>query len=421
MSMSKRLRRCTSGSKITSSSQVVLDDEDLLTLILLHVPGKNLMSLKCVSRKWHSVITASHFIHLRNSLPVRASGLFIQRPLSAGVSNEVYFVPLDDQNASSPFRNITFAHDPVGHEEIRILQSCNGLLLCSTAIYKPTKRRNCYVYNPSTNALATLPKHPLSRAKSGFCHIGLSFDPSKSVHYKVIAFLFTSQSPSENVGNFHIYSSETGTWKASVQSFTPAPGMNFLGGVYWNGCVHWLSDLMTKSEPESSLSDCLYFNVEEERLETFPRPPIGVRSSSRRSLYFGQSEDHLHVIEIRPGATSLGVYEMKNDYSEWFVKYEIDLDPISKVFPEIKDEAISEDQKGDDYAVDVLSLIRRENFLEDSFLVLEIPGKAIRYNLVDRSFKLIRDFAMKTGLENLDRRAFGRLNAWQYIESLSYV
>ncbi|XP_074359073.1 F-box protein At5g07610-like [Apium graveolens] len=378
------------------------------------------MSLKCVSRKWHSLITTSHFIHLRNSLPLRVSGLFIQRPLGIGIPNKVYFVPLDDQETVSPFRNINFAHNPYGPENIRILQSCNGLLLCSTALYKPGKYR-CYVYNPSTNVLATLPKHPPSRTRFGVCHIGLAFDPSKSIHYKVIAFGFTSRSQSNCVGDFYIYSSENRTWKASVKSYTLAPGMNFLGGVYWNGCVHWLSDLMTESEPESSLSDCLYFNVHEERLETFPRPPIGARSTSRRSLYFAQSEDHLHVIGIFPGATSLSVYEMKNDYSEWFVKYKIDLDPISRIFPEMKDRAVLEDQSGDVYAVDVLSLIRREHVLEHSFLVLEIPGKAIRYNLVDRSFKLIPDFNVDSGIENIDRWAFGRFNVWQYIESISCV
>lgn len=74
---------------------------------------------------------------------------------------------------------------------------------------------------------------------------------------------------------------------------------------------------------------------------------------------------------------------------------------------------------GDKYAVAVMSIIRRENFQEVSFLVLEIPGKAIRYNLVDNSFKVIWDFAVDFGLEQIDRWAFGRLKVWQYIETFS--
>ncbi|KAK1362966.1 putative F-box domain-containing protein [Heracleum sosnowskyi] len=319
------------------------------------------------------------------------------------------FVPLV---SSFNAQTLSFAHDPFHPEKVRILQSCNALLLCSTALYQPKENRNCYVYNPSTNQLATLPQHPPGTGH-WVRYIGLSFDPSKSIHYKVIAFAETSRSP--YTGDFHIYSSQTGTWKPSVQSFIPAPESNFLGGVYWNGCIHWLSELKSGSEPESTVSDCLYFNVEDERLETFPRPPIGVRSASRRSLYFGESQGHLHFIEACPHATSLGVYEMKSDYSGWFLKYQIDLDPISKVFPEMtKNKAIFHDKN--DYAV--LSLIRRENFREDSFLILEIRGKVISYNLVNRSIKMIRDFSVDFSLENNDNWSFGYLHVWQYIGSV---
>ncbi|KAK1362971.1 F-box domain-containing protein [Heracleum sosnowskyi] len=398
----------------SSSSHVVLNDEDLLTLILLRVPLKKLMSLKCVSRQWQSLISTPHFTSLRCLLPLRASGLFIQRaPISdfprAGL-NEVYFVPLDDQTTSSPFRTLTFAHEGFDPRSIRVLESCNGLLLCSIGL-------NCYVYNPSNNHLAILPKHPPG---TDVCYIGLAFEPSKSLHYKVITFVITSSQSQSYIGDFHIYSSETRTLKVSVQSFAPALGMYFGGGVYWHGSVHWLTDLDDMKLVNWPVSDCLYFNVDECRLEKFPRPPISVKSASRSHSYFGESEDHLHFIEVCPYATSLSVHEMKSDYSEWFVKYLIDLTPISKVFPEMtKDEACLDN--GNNFAVAVLSLIRRENFHEDSFLVLEIPGKAIRYNLVDRSFSLIWNFAVDMGLEKVDLWPIGRLQVWQSIETQSCV
>lgn len=164
--------------------------------------------------------------------------------------------------------------------------------------------------------------------------------------------------------------------------------MYFCDGVYQNGL-----DL----EPDSSVSVCLYLNVDEDRLGTFPRPLIGARSRTRRSLYFGESEHYLHVIEASPSTTLLTVYEMKSDYSVWFSKYRIDLDPISRAFPEIKENTLFEYQNN--YVVKVFSLIGREDLLEDSFLVLEIPGKVIRYNLMDRSFKLIWDFGVDLDLD----------------------
>ncbi|KAK1363308.1 hypothetical protein POM88_038869 [Heracleum sosnowskyi] len=105
-------------------------------------------------------------------------------------------------------------------------------------------------------------------------------------------------------------------------------------------------------------------------LGRFPGPPIQARLSSRSSDYFGESEHHLHFIEVGPGVTLLSV---------------------------------------------------RENFQEDSFLVLEIPGKAIRYNLVDRSFKVIWNFALDFGLEDFNLWHCGRFRVSQYIGPLSCV
>ncbi|KAK1353640.1 putative F-box domain-containing protein [Heracleum sosnowskyi] len=414
------LSRCTSSQFKLSSEELVLNDEDLLTLILLRVPYRKLKTFKCVSKKWLYLITTPRFSRVRCNLlpPVRASGLFIQRPPIAlfcqPCPNEVYFVPLDDLNTRNPYETAAFANDPFDPERIRILGSCNGLLLCSTCLLAFRDVITTYVYNPSTNKLDILPKHPPA---NGVEYLSLAFDPLKSPHYKVIAYVTTSQA--DSIGDFHVYSSETGTWSLSVQSFYLALDMCLEPGVYWHGCIYWLGDLNIQPVLGSTASDGLYLNVDEGRLGTFPRPPINGKLTSRSS-YFGESEDHLHFIGVCPNATSVGVYELKSDYSEWFIKYWIDLAPISKVFPEMtKHKACYVD--GNTYAFAVLSLIRRENFQEDSFLVLEIPGKVIRYNLVDASFKAIWDFAVDFGVEKVDIWRFGRFKVWQYIEALSCV
>ncbi|KAL1805669.1 hypothetical protein ACET3Z_028737 [Daucus carota] len=151
-------------------------------------------------------------------------------------------------------------------------------------------------------------------------------------------------------------------------------------------------------------SDWLYLNVDEERLGTFSITPVGVTWASMKSLYFGESEGHLHYTDFCWYATSLSMYEMKSDYSGWFVKYRIDLAPIAKVFPEMK---IFNYYHKHDYEVVVLSLVRRENFWENSFLVLKIPCKVIRYNVVDRSFKLLWDFGVTLNLYEIDGWALG--------------
>ncbi|XP_074346745.1 F-box protein At5g07610-like [Apium graveolens] len=407
-SMGKRIRRCTQ----TCSQNVVLSNDDLLTSILLHVPWTQLKVLKRVSRQWRSLITTSHFRSLVS--PLRASGLFLQaHPDDFGdisYANKVYFIPLHDSEKASPFETRGFGNDHNDHENFCILQSCNGLLLCSNV-----SGTQCFVYNPSNNQVDSLPKQPLGTGDN-FRHVGLSFNPLKSLHYKVVAVVSRPRPQLRYERDFYIYSSETKTWELSEQSFISDPWMCSSNGVYWNGSMHWLSTMHQDLEPDSSVSVCLYFNVDEERLGTFPRPPIGARSRSRMSLYFGESEDHLHVIEA--SATSLSVYEMKSDYSMWFSKYQIDLDPISRAFPEIQEKNIFEYQN--DYAVKVLSLIRREKIHEDSFLVLQIPGKVIRYNLMDSSFKLIWDFGVDLDLDpNINDDLVFDFQVCQYIESLS--
>lgn len=62
-----------------------------------------------------------------------------------------------------------------------------------------------------------------------------------------------------NVGDFHIYSSEIGTWKVCVKSFSLGPNVCLDGDIYWKGCVHWLSLFHVKYKPASAVPDGLYF------------------------------------------------------------------------------------------------------------------------------------------------------------------
>ncbi|WOH11264.1 hypothetical protein DCAR_0830745 [Daucus carota subsp. sativus] len=377
----------------SSSNDPVISDDDLLSLILLRVPIPSVLQFKSVSKRWLSIIDTPRFSLLRNALPLRTSALFLLPPISFyGVPDIIHFVPLDDHtHITSPFRNLTFLGDPGLLSKIRIVHSCGGLLLCSsgplcTSLSEITE----YIYNPTTNHLRTLPKHwPLHYGSA------LAFDPSKSPHYKV---LICGSPPdlSTDHGQFQIYSSKTGSWRASGHPFNltcKADKLAWRNSVFFNGCIHWISNLEY---------GCSYFNLDEERLHTMPRPPVG------QDFFVGVSQNHLHVIEACPRDNSVQVYDMKYDYSGWLVKYKVDLSPVCQVFPEMY---------GNCSLVKVLSLVRRENFKDDSFLVFKIPGKVIRYNIVDRTFKAIWDIPVPDPLTSTP----GDFKAFQYIESLSYV
>lgn len=415
------------------SSQKVILDQDLLTLILLRVPIRKLICFASVSKLWHSLITAPRFSLLRSNgdLPLRTSGLFFQiNVCKMGVPNFISFVPLDNDNhTTSPFRELPFGctRDP-RNSRIRIVHSCAGLLLCSSSSPNVVIDSDFryYIYNPTTNQLLTLPKN--DHWDHSFAAV-LAFDPSKSPHYRVFlcARPIAPQVTIPVTKQFYIYSSVTGTWRLSGQPFTSPPAVKLLiSSVYCNGCIHWISESISVSKtPDRDVGKTIhYFNLDEERLESMPRPPIGLRSSRPVTFYMGVSQNHLHVVEVYACDNILNVYEMESDYSGWFLKYEVDLSPISQLFPEMM---MTPDQ------VYILSLVRRENFEEDSFLVLHIlpgkPRKAIHYNLVDRCFKGIWDFTYPKSLTKLRSSQVPwptfypprKFQSFEFIESLSCV
>nr|GEV47930.1 hypothetical protein [Tanacetum cinerariifolium] len=91
-------------------------------------------------------------------------------------------------------------------DHVRILQSCNGLLLCTGSAWPVCY----YVYNPSTNLFKRLPQPNYSHDDSCFYSSGvfrMAFDPRKSLYYKVLQARRASGET-----QIQIYSSETRNW-----------------------------------------------------------------------------------------------------------------------------------------------------------------------------------------------------------------
>ncbi|GJV62753.1 hypothetical protein Tco_1473581 [Tanacetum coccineum] len=131
------------------------------------------------------------------------------------------FLRLQELAVAQNSNNLTDANDPVlvkksamigpislayteEADNINILQSCNGLLLCGGSGMPVFD----YVYNPSTNQYKKLPYPDRSLDNSPYyssAGLRIAFDPTKSPHYKLV-----------DVGrtfcdiDIQIYSSETG-------------------------------------------------------------------------------------------------------------------------------------------------------------------------------------------------------------------
>ncbi|GJU15744.1 hypothetical protein Tco_1143710 [Tanacetum coccineum] len=98
-------------------------------------------------------------------------------------------------------------------DNVKILQSCNGLLLCGGSGLPVFY----YVYNPSTNQYKKLPYPDCSLDNSPYyssARLRIAFDPTKSLHYKLV----DARRIFYDI-DIQIYSSETGKWSLCSDRF----------------------------------------------------------------------------------------------------------------------------------------------------------------------------------------------------------
>lgn len=401
--MKTESKRIKGDEEPSRSPQTVASHDDLLIQILLRLPIKSLIRFKLVSKHWLSLVSDPQFTLRRLPNPNPAVGLFHFLPSSNSFDYFPFHLRNNPTSIIPPFKNLIKSTE--NQSAIHILNSCNGFLLCGT-LGTLGSEGNYHLYNPTTTQLTTFskPRRCKRSLPDAFRGLTLAFEPAKSPHYRVVCVRALRPS---NVYQIVIYSSETGTWRDSGEVFKDDLDTGFKEGVYWNGRVHWISGLGKKSS--------LCFHVEEEKLGLMPMPPFPLDWYSHYNTnYFGESCDHLHMIDMYGSQLQFNVYELKRDYSEWFVKYHIDLVEVGNAFPALLRQSMVDINC---YSFSIFSIIRGETE-EDAFLVLTIPGKVIRYNLLSQTFEKLCDFE---GGDEENYLKFYNPIAYQYIESLYCV
>ncbi|KAF5761744.1 putative F-box domain-containing protein [Helianthus annuus] len=357
-----------SNHQSTQSGDLIGSNDDLLTEILLRLPVTSILRFKSVSKHWQWLLSHKPFTLLYDNLS-KSPGLFVRN----------IYIPFNIENQSTPpVRSLDFYFDLCG---IRIVQSCNGLLLCCSD-RGSERSRKYYVFNPTTKQFAIIPSVPGGQnVRKTIRFMGLAFHQTDCLHYKVVCI--RSVERYRELFQIHIYSSYTGKWKISSESFSADYFTPFWYGVYWNGAIHWAP----------SCRNPLYFKIEDEQLQTLPLPAKLASSEGyydgAMPMYFGESRGHMHLVDTANGENHLHliVYEMMSDYSGWFVKFQVELDDLPGAFPEMINSYLHPSSPYY-YQFNVIDVVRGENE-EDTFMVVRIPGKLIRYNVHDKSFKQI--------------------------------
>ncbi|XP_004306405.1 PREDICTED: F-box protein At5g07610-like [Fragaria vesca subsp. vesca] len=347
--------KCRASSSSTSAETIASTDE-LLTEILARMPLRSLFRFKCISTHWHSFMSDPNLCHLHTLLNP------INSPIYGIFADDFSFLPFplshDRSSPASSSRNL--------YDGIWIIHSCNGLLLCRGNDGTRTGTSPYFVVNPTTNKLSTLRVPPEVTYIIG-CH--MVFDPSKSPYYKVLCFHTTPKS--KEVFQIQIYSSQTRSWRLLNSSFGKELS-SYHDGVYCNGAIHWIN----------KVADMTYYHIDEERFGFVEGPPQLLQRDWDANMcrYFKESScgGHLHLIDIyKPCLTKFQVFEMPRDYSGWFVKYDVELDP----------ECFCGRIRNLDYTtIDILLLDENEEEGSSSML-LHLPGEVLTCNLKSKSFK----------------------------------
>nr|XP_043625438.1 F-box protein At5g07610-like [Erigeron canadensis] len=353
--------------KVPSSSlYAVISNDDLLIEILLRLPAVSILLSKSVSKRWLSLITGPIISILRCSQKSDVEppcGIFVQQCMSRLIYD---YVPFDIRYLVNRPKT-TFRCGFSSDGDVEILQSCNGLFLCH--ISNPDIH---YVYNPSTNQYKKLPPHcNYTGLKNSINSMRLAFDPIKSPYYKLV--FAAGVKHDDDHGSYvqiQTYSSKTGTWSiCAYDKFPRSKFLSFQESIYLNNALHWLNDYGNIR---------FKLDVEHLFLTSIPTPKVSGSCSSKlfesRGCLLFVCEYAIQLIHTR----YLNIYELSKQFSGWSLNYIVDLDNILPITGEIAIMGCC------------LCIVLGEK-REDLFLVMEICGKIVQYNLLLKTSRELYD------------------------------
>ncbi|CAL5376347.1 unnamed protein product [Camellia sinensis] len=399
MSSTGRCRRRLKNTVTISSAEKVIGDDDLLRQILIRLPAKPLITFKLVSKRWCSLISdpfvLDHWIP-----PISASSFFLRRCFSSS-SHIIKFNHISHAgfvNNIDKLESFNYVDD-----RVKISQSCKGLLLCSSYFFDlfPNSTRY-YVVNPTTKEFTTIPRPTNGDDRYFIVSINLAFDPAVSLRYKIVAVL-SKQRHNPNC-QIAVYSSETRIWMFSYASFACSGEITFHNGVFFNSKIHW---------PCCHSEASIYYDLNTHQFSALPMPD----DLSVVPMYFGELGGRLCLMEFYGNPASyFDVLELKTDYSEWFIKYRIDLKMGVSAFPEMRRMCAGWSTA---FVFIVLCFLGGE-VEGDLCLILYIPCKVISYNFKDRSFRKICNLKLsREDISNL--RGFPSYTVHPCMETIFHV
>lgn len=359
----------------SNGGRVVSLDDDVLTEILARLPVKSLTRFQLVCKSWLSLISTDHFRRLRH---LRC--LHKPHPSLILAKRSTQMIALFNFNPVTSQRHRMIPFSIVNNS--KILSCSNGLMLLKCD-------HDYYVHNPTTNQSRKLSLPQNDR----FIHIvslHLIFDPSKSLHYKIVCIraehqpCLGHQTEVFNSGHqIEVLESESGKWRVCVEPFTSGEIMNFSACVQCKSLVYLIYS--------HTHFGCVYcFNVVKKVSEIIVcLVPRLARSAYSHSLQ--ESDGCLYYCALlREGSqkSAAAVWELRVNVadprsSKWLLKHR-------HVVHRLPDEL----------EIDLLTFVA-----EMSTVFIRVPGKIVAYNFHDMSYKEL--FDLEPQMSSLNVHQFG--------------
>ncbi|KAK3154682.1 hypothetical protein QOZ80_2BG0193830 [Eleusine coracana subsp. coracana] len=353
--------------------------DDIIVNILSWLPLKEAARMRTVCKRWHALTSEHHF--LRTSFSRNTGSCIAGFFLSNILHRKFRYVPLlqsvgDSDHVITPDLSFIPSTPAVDKGQIYVSGSCSGLLICCRPIIPLGNKSKWFVCNPLTRKFVEI------EVPDGITHyLFLAYDPTKSRHYKVVAF-----------GDYdiHMYSSQTRSWRVAIhlddRSNYPFRGLRCYHSVFWNGSLVWVvRDHLVR------------FLVDDEQVVQVPMPrtPAGWFCS-----YIGESGGHLQMIGFTEEERLTGlldVLEMQDGSSEWSVLYRVDLRRVVEQYPGIRKTRREfpyiglRFSRGMGRKIEYLDLwpMYVVRGTEDVLMLFSVPGKIMCYSTESRNFSTI--------------------------------
>ncbi|GJX12758.1 organelle RRM domain-containing protein 6, chloroplastic-like protein [Tanacetum coccineum] len=124
--------RSTRGRENSAQPHLIFTNDDVLTEILIRLPILCIHLFTTVSKQWLQILTSPHFIDRRRKIPILdpPAGIFANHLTSLFECDFVSLDPRLESRKSAIDNSFTLGSNEKAYH-VNILQSCNGLLLCS--------------------------------------------------------------------------------------------------------------------------------------------------------------------------------------------------------------------------------------------------------------------------------------------------